>query len=287
MGYKSSAAGSQGLADAMLALGTGIAACQRRWVMDEVVRLTSAIGTGVAYYPDYLAQELGYFEDEGLAVRTDAPGDGTVVARMLVSGEAHIGLGGMWRALLPRKLSMFYCFAQLVDRYSGVLLSRPTGEAFAWPQLLGRTVLIPGGNPSAYILFQYLLRRAGVDQSCVRFLHTFAAPEATGHFRLGVADYYLTGQPASDVLISEGVGKIATTLAEGGRMPASVYYATPAFLNREDNAAGRFVKAIERGLRWIAGHDPTEASVVFERRWPALSSDLVAESIRWCKATGV
>jgi len=60
----------------------------------------SATGAGVNYSPEFLARELGYFEDEDLDVVTEAPGHGPYVPRALADGGADIGLGGIWRPLM-------------------------------------------------------------------------------------------------------------------------------------------------------------------------------------------
>jgi NitT/TauT family transport system substrate-binding protein len=66
-----------------------------------------------------------------------------------------------------------------------------------------------------------------------------------------------------------------------------VYYALPAFLERPDNLAGRFTKALTRALRWISEHDPTEASGIFERHFAAYRPELIASTIRTSRAEGV
>ena len=255
--------------------------------MDEIYRATSATGHAVAYYPDFLANELGFFEDEGLRVKQDAPGHGPHVAQLLKSGVAHIGLGGLWRPLLMRGSSKMMCFAQVADRYNAVLVARGAAGSFAWSDLIGETVLVPSGNPSAYILFQHLVQKGGVDLAQVNFLHTFSGPECMEYFREGLARYLLTGAPGADVLMAEGVAHIATASADAGPLAASVLYATPEFLNRPDNAAGRYTKALERALDWLATHDPTEAPGVFTKVFAGLDPEVLASSVRACRDRGV
>ena len=255
--------------------------------MDKIRRSTSSLKTGIAYYPDYLAQVLGYFEDEQIDIVADAPGHGPFVADALATGASDIGLGGMWRPLFGRRKAPMWCFAQLVDSYSGVLLARTQTEPFTYDQLVGKVVTIPSGNPSAWIMLKHLIQSAGVDPADVHFLHTFGGDEATLYFKDGIGDFYLTGEPTSNVLVAQGFGTPVASLSSGGTMPASVYYATPEFLAREDHAAGRFVRAINRALVWLAAHDPLDAPGVFPAFFAGWDVELVAESVRGCKELGV
>lgn len=61
---------------------------------EEAVELTAVIPfpSGVVFYPLYVAQERGYFEDEGLSVTTE-PVDGSgQVLQQVLAGQAQIGL---------------------------------------------------------------------------------------------------------------------------------------------------------------------------------------------------
>ena len=115
----------------------------------DKLRVT-ATGAGVAYYPEFVARELGYFEDEGLVVETRAPGHGPWVARDLDTDAADVALGGIWRPLMYRgRLSTYYAFAQLCARCPLYLLSKKRLDDFSWPDLFDKLVLMSDGPPSS------------------------------------------------------------------------------------------------------------------------------------------
>jgi ABC-type nitrate/sulfonate/bicarbonate transport system substrate-binding protein len=109
--------------------------------MDKIRLSTSSLKTGIAYYPHYLAQVLGYFEDEQIDVIADAPGHGPFVAEALATGASDSGPGGMWRPLSGRRKAPMWCFAQLVDSCSGVLLAREDQAAGRFEHAMDRALV--------------------------------------------------------------------------------------------------------------------------------------------------
>lgn len=253
----------------------------------EVVRISST-GAGVNYYPEFLARELGFFADEGLDVKVEVLGNGPGVPREVGSGAADVGLGGIWLPILYRgRLHTFMPFAQLCNRLAAVLLARKPLERFSWTDLSGRIVVAPGGAPNFWMVVASTLRRAGVAPFSVRFVADFMAEEAINLFRGGFGDFFIGMPPVSDIFIRDGVASQVADFAELGDIPWSIFYAKPEFLDRADNVAGRFAKAIQRALAWTLSHDPSEAPAVFKRQFPTFSPDLIAAAVRACRRRGI
>ena len=104
-----------------------------------------ATASGVSYYPQYVAQDLGYFADEELEIEAEAPGHGPWGARALVAGSADIALGGIWRPLMYHgRIADFRAFAQLCVRCPAVILGRKPMQRFQWRDLVGKVVRGPG-----------------------------------------------------------------------------------------------------------------------------------------------
>ncbi|MBI4182487.1 MAG: ABC transporter substrate-binding protein [Proteobacteria bacterium] len=249
----------------------------------------SATGAGVSYYPEFLARELGYFADEDLEVVTEAPGHGPWVARALRERTAEVVLGGIWRPLMYRgRLDAFVAFAQLCVRCPTLVIGRRAAPNFRWADLIGRTVVVPDGSPTPNMAFVGILRRKGVDPEKVNIVEDFHADEALSLFRGGLGDFFLAGPPGSDALVAEGKGHVVADLAEaGGRLPWSVYYGLPEFVERKDNLAGRFARAIQRALDWLKGHDPDEAAGVYKRNFPRHKPELIAAAVRATRTRGI
>jgi NitT/TauT family transport system substrate-binding protein len=184
------------------------------------------------------------------------------------------------------RLDGFYAFAQLCINCSTRIISRRPIEHFTWASFVGKRVFIPDGSPTPWMLQDGVIRRAGVDPMKISFIRDFLSAEAMALFRGGLGDFILAGPPAAEQLVADGVGVRVACLSEAGRLPWSVYYSTPEFLDRADNLAGRFTKAITRALRWILTHDPTEAPGVFAKHFPQYRPELVAAAVRACREEG-
>lgn len=102
------------------------------------------VAHSVFYAPQYVAYELGYFEDEGidLEIVTGFGADKTMTA--VLSGEADIGFMGSESSIYvyaEGAKEYVVNFAQLTQRAGNFLVSREADEDFQWSDLKGKTVL--------------------------------------------------------------------------------------------------------------------------------------------------
>ena len=97
----------------------------------------------VFYAPQYVAMELGFFEEEGLAVELTNGGGADKVMTAVVSGQSDIGLAG------PESCIYIYnqgkddypvVFGQLTCRDGAFLMGR-TDQPFDWEDLRGKTII--------------------------------------------------------------------------------------------------------------------------------------------------
>lgn len=250
--------------------------------MNERIRV-GAIHGGPGYYPAFVAEELGFFSDEGLSVDFSSPGYGPWIARAVLSGEAEVALGGLWRPMMYReRIGVLTGFVQLNSRCYMRLVSR-NAKASALKDVVGRSVLVPGGAPSGWLYMVGLLGEAGIDASQVRFIRDFSAPEAIDLFRGGLGDFILLTPGPAEALVISGGGHFAYSLSDGGLCPWSVYYAAPAFLSLDGGEiAGRFAAAIQRALRWVLNNPASAGFDIFKKRYPGLAPETVASAVEGC-----
>lgn len=252
--------------------------------MSDVVRISST-GAGVNYYPEFVARHLGFYQDEGLRVDVEVLGNGPGVPHAVGSGSADVGLGGIWLPILYRnRLDTFIPFAQLCNRLAAVLLARePLAQPFRWADLQGKIILAPGGAPNFWMVVAAGMRAAGLDPSSVRFVADFVGDEVVNLFRGGFGDFFVGMPPLADTLVAAGTGCVVYDFTDFGDLPWSIFYAKPDFLNRPDNVAGRFARAIHRGLEWVLDHDPTEAPGIIDTYFSRFDPELIAAAVRACR----
>lgn len=134
----------------VLVLITGafsLAGCEKSKAGLQKIRLNE-VAHSIFYAPQYVAMELGYFEEEGidLELTTGYGADKTTTA--LISGDADIGFMGPEATIyLYNEGCADYAvnFAQLTQRAGNFLVSREKIDDFKWEDLKGKEII--GGRP--------------------------------------------------------------------------------------------------------------------------------------------
>lgn len=238
----------------------------------------ASTGHTPTYLPAYLADHLGYFDDEGLIVTTSVPDPWTIALQELDRGEADAVLGGAWLpAILHDRVRNYRIFAQVAGRYPLALLSRTSVPADSFDWLIDKVVLVPSsGGAAAFMFFTGLLRDVGIDLSRITFLRDLSHEMYAELFASGLGDAIVTYMVNAHELIDAGHAELASSLAvSGGPMPNSVYYTTEMVLERDNNSAGRFARAMERAMVWVEREGTQNEAVrhVLAKEWPEAEQD--------------
>lgn len=236
--------------------------------LNEVVR-------SVFYAPQYVAIELGFFEDEGIEIvlETGQGADRSMVA--LISGEAQIGLMGTEAAIyvyIEGREDHAVIFAQLTGRAGNFLVARGRDEMqnFTWDDVRGRTIIggRPGGMPQMvleYVLYLHDIE-PGVD---VEIITNLAFTTTAGAFVGGIGDFTAEFDPSALEIERAGHGHVVTGLANyTGALPYTVYMANRSFIEANPDIIQRFTNAVRRGQQWVADHSPAEIAEVISPFFP-------------------
>jgi NitT/TauT family transport system substrate-binding protein len=235
------------------------------------------------YAPLPAGVALGHFRDEGLeitAISAAAFGKGTVPA--LLDGDIEISLGGLMRSfeLADRGGPIVVHFAEVCSRNGFFLLSRTPRPAFAWADLVGRTVLSFAEAPTPWQCMLTVLRRHGVDAGRVRIDRTRPSPDAIADFRGGHGDYLEQPQPVAEELVAEGAAHVVASMGEAtGPVPFTSYMTTPAFLAREPDVVRAFTRAVYRTQRWLARAAPSAIAATIATAFPATGPALLERAV--------
>lgn len=241
------------------------------------------------YLPQYVAQHLGFFADEGLAFEGSAPPDWTQVLDDLDAGAADLVLGGIWVPMMYHGRGRDYiAVAALNSRNPKVLVMRQPAPGFTWRDLEGKIVLAPGaGGTAPYVHTVGLMRKAGVDMSRVRWVRDLSGPVMADLFFGGHGDALVTDAFNGARLEHEGKAAIvARHDVDGGLMPNSVYYTTRERLERNDDI-WRFCRAMHRAYTWLHEHPAQDARSVLVAEWPESDIDLLIQTVDDVRARGI
>ncbi len=236
----------------------------------------SATGLSINYMPEYLAQELGYFEEEGLQVSSYVPAPWTKVLTDIDSGEYQAVVGGVWvPSIYNSWVKQYRAFAKVASRCPMVLVSRTPVEEFSWKFLEDKTVLASGGNGASPGLFlEGCAREGGADMSRVHFVPNFTAPMLYELFQGGLGDIIMLKGDLAAQMVASGKGYAIADIGNiGGPVPWSVYYSTTEFLEEHGDLAGRFTTALQKATTWLLAHDGYACREILARNWPKVQLD--------------
>ncbi|MDS1138781.1 ABC transporter substrate-binding protein [Nitratireductor indicus] len=250
--------------------------------MTDLIRVTPS-GLSVIYTPHYLAEDMGFFAAQGLKVDSSVyagPGS-SWLSDNLTSGKADVAMGGIWIPLAYREIvAELPIFAMINARNPQIILSREPVENFTWEHLYGKRVVLPMESTSQWMFLRGAMLEVGAGIDRIRFIRDLHVETTTTMWRAGFGDFYLTTPPLSHKLVDEGAF-VATTIPECcGPVPWSVYYTTPQFLARPDNAAGRYAAAVEQSLRWVLAQPVEEVAKAVGPRFPDTPPELITRSLR-------
>ncbi len=250
----------------------------------------SATGVSINYMPEYVASELGYFEELGLKVTSYVPKPWTTVLTDINTNQAEAVVGGIWCPLIyKRRVKSYFAFAKVASRCPMSLLAHEPNENFKWTDLEGKKVLTSGGNgasPGLYLAG--VAHENGADISKIHFVHDFTIAMLQELFMGGFGDVIMMKADLAAQLEVQGKGHVLTNLTlTGGPVPWSVYYTTPETLARKDNLCGRFTQALQKAQTWLLAHDGYECREILARNWPKVELNTAVDIVNEYRAQGM
>jgi NitT/TauT family transport system substrate-binding protein len=230
----------------------------------EKRRITIAVAnkSAYAYLPLTLAEQLGYFQLEGLELELlEAPS--LLRAQQMVSaGTADIVSGWVENTLaLQAKGQSFVAFV-LQGRTPQIALGLSTKNlpnANALGDLRGKKIGVMAPGSPTHTVAHAVLTRAGVRLDDVGFVSVGTPAGALAALRSGQIDALSYTDPLLTQLEQRGELRLvadlrtvnATTALCGGEMPASCLYAPPEFLQKFPNTAQAVANAVVHALKWL------------------------------------
>ncbi len=238
----------------------------------------------VFYAPMYLADSLGYFEEEGIKIELTNGGGADKVMTAVLSGEADIGFCGPEAALyvlLGGSADVPTVFGQLTQRDGSFLVSRKEEPDFKWEDLKGKEILAgrKGGVPA--MTFEYILKEHDLTPSDYTLNFDVAFNLMTSAFEGGVADYCTMFEPGASEYQAAGKGYIVASVGEaGGVIPYTSYIAKRSWLDSHEDLAKGFLRAMLRAVKYAQNGSPDEIAEKLYAAFPSTSLDSLSTSVK-------
>ncbi len=216
----------------------------------------SEVTHSIFYAPMYLADALGYFEEEGMQIELTNAGGADNVMSSVLSGNADIGFCGPEAALyvlVGGSTDVPKVFGQLTKKDGSFLVSRKAEPNFQWTDLRGKEILAGrrGGVPA--MTFEYILGNYGMQNGVdVNLNYDVAFNLMTSAFEAGTADYCTMFDPVAYEYELSGKGYVVASVGEAsGEIPYTCYMAKESWLKDNTDTAQGFIRAIMKAIKYV------------------------------------
>jgi sulfonate transport system substrate-binding protein len=224
--------------------------------------------TQLIYLSATLAQELGYYRDEGLDVTfQDFPG-GAKSLEALLGGSADVVCGfydhTIQMAAQGREIRAFVS----ILRYLGLVAVAAGPEIKRIEDLKGKIVGVSAPGSSTHLFLNYLLVTHGLKPDDVSTPSIGMSATAVAAVAHGKVDAAILTDPTIEIVrkLTPGFHILADTrTAKGVReifgvdtYPSTVLYSTAQWLDTHPEPARRLARAFSRTLDWMRSHSAEE-----------------------------
>lgn len=232
---------------------------------DGVIRVNE-VTHSVFYAPLYLADGLGYFEEEGITIELTNGGGADATMAAVLSDGADIGFCGPEAAIyvaIGGSNDQPKVFGQLTKRDGSFLVGRSDEPDFEWSDLEGKEILAgrKGGVPA--MTFEYALKEQGVNAT---LNYDVAFNMMTAAFESGVADYCTMFEPTASEYVAQGKGYIVASVGqESGEVPYTCFIAKQSYIDENPEKIEGFLRAVTKAIKYV---NETDSATVAQQLVP-------------------
>ncbi len=249
----------------------------------KTIRLNE-VTHSIFYTPMYLADSLGYFEEEGIKIQFTNGGGADSTMAAVLSGGADIGFCGPEAALyvaLGGTKDIPTVFGQLTQRDGSFLVSRKDeADTFTWESLKGKEILAgrQGGVPA--MTFEYILREQGFTDEDIKLNFDVSFNNMTAAFIEGTADYCTMFEPTASDVQAQNKGYIVAAVGDrSGVVPYTSFIAKRSWLNKNEKTAKGFLRAMLRAVEFAQTSTPETIAPYLQKHFADTSLESLATGV--------
>ncbi|MGS0743654.1 ABC transporter substrate-binding protein [Glaciimonas sp. GG7] len=237
----------------------------------EKTKVSIAVGGKNLFYylPLTVAEQLGYFKDEGLTVEISDFAGGGKALQALVGGSADVVSGAFEHTISMQAKHQNITAFVLQGRAPQIVMAvsnktMPDYKTIA--DLKGKKIGVTAPGSSTNMMSNFVLAKGGLKPTDVSYIGVGASAGAISAMRSGQIDAIVNLDPLISMLEQKNEIKIISdtrTLKEtnavfGGPMPAGTLYASADFIKKYPNTTQALTNAMVRALRWLQKAGPSE-----------------------------
>lgn len=222
--------------------------------------LTIAVLPVAPYAPVYIADSMGFFEEEGLSVTIELQQNAAQIVPAILNGSVDIGTGSVPPLVaavdngLPIRGIAGLNAIQTAEKETARLLVMPDSGISSLADLPGKTVGVNALNGLLHLGIVAAMRDAGLDDASVEFV-AIGFPEMGTSLRSGNLDATLVTEPFATDALDQGAVDIGGPLsALGVGAPAAVVFATEQLASSDPGLVESVRAAIAKAADYANSH---------------------------------
>ena len=237
----------------------------------EKSKLTIAVGGKNLFYylPLTIAEQLGYFKDEGLQVEIPDFAGGAKALQALVGGSADVVSGAYEHTINMQAKNQPIMSVVLQGRAPQIVMAVSTKTMPGYKSiadLKGKKIGVTAPGSSTAMMASYVLAKAGLKASDVSFIGVGASSGAIAAVKSGQVDAIANLDPVITMLQRDNLIKVVadtrtlkdTQSVYGGPMPAACLYTPVKFVQDNPGTTQALANAMVRALRWLQKAGPSD-----------------------------
>ena len=246
--------------------------------------------TQFIYLPLTLANQLGYFKDEGLTVNISDLRGGSEALAAMMGGSVDMVTGFYEHTIRARAQGKRLVMVTLFDRYPGLALmvgKQHADQVHSIKDLVGKPVGVTAPGSSTDQLVKYILKQNNLDPQSIPVvtggISTMMAALQQDHVWAGV-----TTDPQTSRLARDGIARVlydtrtekGTVEIFGGPWPAGGFYTTVEFIQQHPQTVQSMVNAGVRALQYLRQHSAEDVAAAMPESFWAGDRNQYIESLR-------
>lgn len=237
----------------------------------EKKKVTIAVGgkSALYYLPLTIAEELGYFKEEGLDVEIVDFAGGSKSLQAVVGGSADVVSGAYEHTINLQARKQYFTSFVLIGRAPqiSVGIAKSKIDSYKSPKdLKGMKIGVSAPGSSTNMVANYVMAKGGLTPKDASFIGVGTGSGAVAAIRSGQLDAISNTDPIMTMLERAGDVKIIATSRTlkgteeifGGPMPAASLYAPETFVKQNPGTVQALTNAIVRANLWLQSAGPSD-----------------------------
>lgn len=234
------------------------------------------------YLPFYIAQEKGFFKEEGLEVSIKYSGNDDQVFATVLKGEAQFGIGDpVFTAISREKGAKGKVIASIVDGVAiwGVTNKANINQILKPSDLAGLRVGTFPDPSTNYALMKKTIIKGGDTLKSTKIVQApIGSQLALLELKTDGADIAMDLEPGTSIAVSKGYKVVYSSPNFYGRFAFTGLTTTENYINSNKVAVQKFVNAIEKSLQYCH-NDEAGTIEIAAKLFPNIDKAVVSTAV--------